>query len=180
MPRVMFIPFGFGCRVCSDLIQRTGCCSTLILLRLIQNTSREGKRKLICLLYIGMNLNDLVNVGPGIVCNAVHLAKYVFSLDLLNMCIWKFVEICAKDIGVVQKTCLCNPFGCIFRAEAMRTPLQAVSSRQQELKLEFDAEKAPFYMHFVLYRPAIANTREAWIRYLEASATIRSKVILRL
>ncbi|CAM6098217.1 unnamed protein product [Calypogeia fissa] len=50
------------------------------------------------------------------------------------------------------------------KTEAMRTPLQAFSSRQQMLKLEFNAEKAPFYVHFVLYKPAVANMSPTWIR----------------
>ncbi|CAM6129525.1 unnamed protein product [Calypogeia fissa] len=52
------------------------------------------------------------------------------------------------------------------KTEAMRTPLQPFSSRQQMLKLEFNAEKAPFYVHFVLYQPAVANMSPTWISSL--------------
>ncbi|KAL2634299.1 hypothetical protein R1flu_005778 [Riccia fluitans] len=48
--------------------------------------------------------------------------------------------------------------------EAMRTPLSSDSSGLQSLKLEFDASKAPFYVAFVLFRPAQGDVPEKWIR----------------
>ncbi|KAL3693914.1 hypothetical protein R1sor_007565 [Riccia sorocarpa] len=48
--------------------------------------------------------------------------------------------------------------------EAMRTPLSSDSTGLQRLELDFDASKAPFYVAFVLFRPAQGDVPEKWIR----------------
>ncbi|OAE34796.1 hypothetical protein AXG93_2528s1620 [Marchantia polymorpha subsp. ruderalis] len=50
------------------------------------------------------------------------------------------------------------------KTEAMRTPMECDSRGIRTLELDFDASKTPFYVAFVLFRPAQNGGEATWIR----------------